>query len=93
MKDCQIIWLPIVRAKLRKFRSERFTPEETFDYISKLIMEVEDMLKNPAIVETYKEEFGVYIGLSRIVINKFRIYYEPVQNCITVVSVLFPGEK
>jgi mRNA-degrading endonuclease RelE of RelBE toxin-antitoxin system len=93
MKDRQIIWLPIVRSKLRQFRSEQFTPEETFDYISQLVLEAEDMLKNPAITMTYKEEFGVYKGLSRIVINKFRIYYEPVQSCITVVSVLFPGEK
>jgi hypothetical protein len=44
-----IIWLPTVRTKLIQFRSERFTPEETFDFIIQVVLEVEDYLKNPVI--------------------------------------------
>jgi len=29
-----VIWTPIVREKLTEFRSKRFTPIETLDYIS-----------------------------------------------------------
>ncbi|OAS21463.1 hypothetical protein [Paenibacillus oryzisoli] len=88
-----IIWLPTVRAKLIQFRSERFTPEETFDFISQVVLEVEDYLMNPIIGKTYMEEFGEYKGITRIVVKKFRIYFEQVDGVFTIVALLFPGEK
>lgn len=39
------------------------------------------------------EEMGDYRGITRIVINKFRFYYEQVDDDITIVAVLFPGEN
>lgn len=33
-----VVWLPSVRNKLLQFRSERFTPEETFDYIAQFML-------------------------------------------------------
>lgn len=64
MNTRSIIWLPTVRAKLIQFRSERFTPEETFDFISQVVLEVEDYLKNPIIGRAYTEEFGEYRGIT-----------------------------
>ncbi|MHA6480983.1 GNAT family N-acetyltransferase [Paenibacillus sp. strain BS8-2] len=60
MNDRNIIWLPSVRSKLIQFRSDRFTPEETLDFISQLVLEAEDFLGNPVIGKTYREELGVY---------------------------------
>lgn len=71
MNSYKIIWTPIVRDKLLEFRSERFTPEETFDYISQIILETEDLLKNPVIGKTYTEEFGKFKGITRIVVMGF----------------------
>lgn len=88
-----IIWAPTVRTKLIQFRSERFTPEETYDFISQVVLEVEDYLKNPVVGKSYTEEFGEYRGVTRIVIRKFRIYFEQMDDALTIVAVLFPGEK
>jgi len=71
-----VIWPPNVREKLLQYRSVHFTPEETMDFIFKLILDIEELLKNDFVGHTYTEEFGVYKGLSRIVIKKFRIYYK-----------------
>lgn len=62
-----VIWTPVVRKKIIEFRSERFTPEETLNFISQIIIETEELLKNPIIGKTYTEEFGKYRGISRIV--------------------------
>ncbi|WP_198285821.1 hypothetical protein [Thermobacillus composti] len=62
-----ILWPPAVRSKLSQFRSERFSPEETFDFISQLILETEAVLTNPIIGKAYTEENGTYVGLSRVV--------------------------
>lgn len=67
-----ILWPPAVRSKLSQFRSERFSPEETFDFISQLILETEAV---------------------RIVVKRFRIYFEQRENEVWIVAVLFPGEK
>ena len=34
MKSTAVIWTEPVREKLRAFRSEHFTVEETFDYVA-----------------------------------------------------------
>ncbi|WP_407270387.1 hypothetical protein [Radiobacillus sp. PE A8.2] len=65
MYDRNVIWSPVVREKLTQFRSERFTPEETLDFISNFIIETEDLLKNRIIGKTYTEEFGKYKGITR----------------------------
>lgn len=92
MGPCNVIWTPVVREKLIKFRSERFTPEETLNYISQIIIKTEDLLKNPIIGKTYTEEFGKYKGISRIVVKKFKIYYKQIDDDIVIIGLLFPGE-
>ena len=47
MKVRQIIWPGPVRNKLLAFRSERFTSEETHDYIVQIILETESLLRIP----------------------------------------------
>lgn len=49
MECRKVIWTPAVREKLIEFRSLRFTTEETYDYISQLVLETEDILRNPLI--------------------------------------------
>lgn len=93
MESRNVIWLPVVRDKLVQFRSVRFTPEETFDFISQLVLEIEDQLKNPVIGRTYTEEYGKYKGISRIVLKKFQIYFQQINNELIIIAVLFPGEN
>ncbi|MFM1655828.1 hypothetical protein ACI7RC_27625 [Brevibacillus sp. B_LB10_24] len=88
-----VLWSPAVRNKLSQFRSERFSPEETFDFISQLILETEGLLSNPILRKAFKEEDGTYAGVSRIVIKRFRVYFEQHENEIRIIAVLFPGEK
>ncbi|MFF3022667.1 hypothetical protein ACFVRR_08380 [Gottfriedia sp. NPDC057948] len=59
-----VIWPLSVRNKLTQYRSIRFTPEETFDFISQLVLETEDLLKNEVIGKAYTEEYGNYNGIS-----------------------------
>jgi plasmid stabilization system protein ParE len=92
MKSRKIVWLPVVRDKLVQFRSIRFTPEETFDFISQLVLETEDLLRNPVLGKAYTEEFGKYKGISRIIVKKFRVYYQEINNEIIILAILFPGE-
>lgn len=75
MNDRNVVWLPSVRSKLLQFRNERFTPEETLLY-----METERLLKNPVLGRTYTEEAGDYKGVSRVLIRKFRVYFEQIQQ-------------
>ena len=93
MNSRNVIWSTNVRGKLIQFRSIRYTPEETFDFISQLILEIEDLLKNKVIGRAYTEEFGKYKGISRIIVKKFRIYFEQINNDIIIVAILFPGEN
>lgn len=88
-----VLWSPAVRNKLSQFRSERFSPEETFDFISQLILETDAVLSNPLLSKAYTEEGGTYAGLSRIVMKRFRIYFEQLEHEVLIVAVLFPGEK
>lgn len=76
MKSKRIIWPVPIREKLLTFRSEHFTAEETYDYLIQFIFEVEDLLLNPVLGKTYREESGEYKGIQRLVNRKFRIYYE-----------------
>ena len=73
-------------------RSPHFTPQETFDFIVQIILESEDLLLNPTLSKTYTEEFGQYKGISRILVRKFRVYYEHIENDIVVLAIKFPGE-
>lgn len=93
MSDRNIVWLPSVRNKLIKYRNYRFTPDETLVYISQIVLEIESLLKNPILGRTYTEEVGDYRGVSRVLVKKFRIYYQQVHNDIVIVAILFPGEK
>lgn len=93
METRNVIWTPAVRQKLIRFRSSRFTPEETLDFISQLVLETQDFFKNPLIGKAYTEEFGKYKGISRIVIKKFQIYFKQVNNDIVIIAILFPGEN
>lgn len=92
MSDRKVIWSPAVMEKLTLFRSNKFTPEETLDYISQFILNTEDILENDIIGKSYTEEFGKYKGISRIVIKKFRVYYTFIGKDVIVLAVLFPGE-
>jgi hypothetical protein len=58
MNSRKVVWLSLVRDKLVQYRSKRFTPEETFDFISQFVLETEDLLKNPVLGKVYTEEFG-----------------------------------
>jgi len=93
MSSRTIIWLPRVKRKIVQYRSVRFSPEETYDYIAQTVLEVEALLSNPILSRSYMEEMGDYRGITIVVINKFRFYYEQVDNDITIVAVLFPGEN
>ncbi|MCP3775533.1 hypothetical protein NLX71_19870 [Paenibacillus sp. MZ04-78.2] len=93
MKKNQVVWPEPIIEKLRSFRGEHFTSEETYNFIAKLVMEVEDLLLNPVIGLTYVEEFGEFQGFSRAIIRKFRIYYQTIENQLVVIAILFPGER
>lgn len=88
-----IVWSPTVRKKLVQFRSEHFSPEETFDFISQVVLETEALVSNPILGKAYTEESGPYKGISRVIIRKFRIYYEQHDHEVLITAVLFPGEK
>jgi hypothetical protein len=75
MNGLNIIWTPAVMGKLIQFRSERFTPEETLDFIFQLILETEELLGTDVIGKSYTEEIGKYKGISRIVVKRFRVYH------------------
>ncbi|MBU9711857.1 hypothetical protein [Evansella tamaricis] len=79
--------------KLTLFRSKRFTPEETFDFITQFILETEDILGNDIIGKSYIEEFGKYKGISRVIIKKFRVYYKLIDKEVVFLAVVFPGEN
>ena len=81
-----------VRNKLFSYKSQHFTVEETRSFLTKWILGVEEMLLNPVISRTYTEEYGDYKGISRIVINKFKVYYEYFEDDIVIVAVKFPRE-
>jgi len=93
MKSTAVIWTEPVREKLRAFRSEHFTVEETFDYVAQLILEAEDLLLNLILSRSYTEEFGKFKGFSWVVVKNFRIYFQVIEQDIVITAILFPGEQ
>lgn len=93
MKVRQVIWATPVREKLLSFRSEHFSPEETYDYIVSIVIELEDLLLNPVFGRGYIEETGEYAGFMRLVIRKFRFYVECIADEAIIVAVKNPGEN
>ena len=91
--DRNVIWSIAVRDKLLRFKGERFTTEETLEFITHLILETDEILKNVVVGQTYTEEFGKYAGISRIMVKKFRIYYKKEENNFYILAILFRGEK
>lgn len=89
----QIIWPTPIRRKLLAFRSYHFTPDETLDFITQFIMETQDILSNLVISRYYTEEHGDFKGISRIVIRKFKVYFEISGNDVVILAVKFPGES
>lgn len=87
-----IIWLPSVKKRLLHFRSEHFTPEETLNFIRALVLDTERLLGDKLIHQAYTEEFGRYKGFSRIVIKKFRIYYDRNNVHVIILAILYPGQ-
>lgn len=92
MEKQTVLWPELIRKKLLSFRSEYFSAEETHDFIIQLILETEDLLLNTVLSQTYTEEHGQYKGVSRIVIMKFRIFFEQVNSDIIILGLKFPGE-
>lgn len=93
MIDKRINWTPTAIATLKEFRSLRFTPQETLDYISQLILETDFLLSSGLISHYYIEQVGKYKGLHRIVVKGFRIYYEINEHEFTVLAILFPRQN
>lgn len=60
--------------------------------LHKLMFETEDLLSNPVLTRGFVEEYGKYQGYFRIVIRKFKIYYEISDNEIIIQGALFPGQ-
>lgn len=93
MKVKEVTWPEPIIKKLFTSQSEHFTSEESYDYIVQLILETEDKLLNPVLGKTYIEEYGEYSCFSRILVNKFRIYFKVTSDTLIIVAVLFPGEQ
>jgi hypothetical protein len=58
-----------------------------------LVLEIENILSNPLISKTYTEEFGKFARISRVVIKKFKIYYEIGNSDVVIISIVSPGEN
>ncbi len=93
MSEVRVLWPKPVQDKLFSFESRNFTKEVTLRYLTNLILQVENILLNPVLSKTYTEEYGIYQGVSRIVVNKFKFYYEPYDKDIIILAVKFPGES
>ncbi|WP_449354650.1 hypothetical protein ACUL41_17325 [Virgibacillus natechei] len=84
-----IIWLPKVKKKLFEYRSKHFASEETFDFISTIIIETEELLKNPFVSKTYTEEFGEFKGVSRVLVRKLTFYFERDKDNMSLLQYYF----
>lgn len=93
MKANEVVWPNPIIHKLRAYRNERFTAEETYDYIIQLIMETEELLLNPIFGRAYIEESGEYKGFARIIVRKWRIYSIMSGSDIIISAVMYPGEN
>jgi hypothetical protein len=50
-----------------------------------------ELLKSTILGRTYIEEAGDYIGVSRVLVKKIRVYFKHIHNDIVFVTILFPG--
>jgi len=88
MKSDQVLWTNSTKEKLMDFHSDHFTADETYHYIVDLILETEALLLNPVLGRTYQEEVGEFKDLFRVVVRKFKIYYQMAGTDIVVLAVL-----
>ena len=93
MNKTRVIWPKPVQNKIFSYHSKHFTIEETRRFLANWILEAEKNLLNPIISKTYTEEYGEYKGVSRIIVNKFKVYYECYGDDIVIVAVKFPGKN
>ncbi|RKQ34330.1 type II toxin-antitoxin system RelE/ParE family toxin [Oceanobacillus halophilus] len=89
----KVYWSESAERKMLTYESKYFTIVETRSYIAYLMNSIENILLNPHLSTRYTEEQGKYKGLSRVVFNKFKIYYEKLDNQIIIVAIKFPREK
>lgn len=89
----RVFWSESAENKIRNFRSDYYTMEETRDFVTLLMYEVESLLLNPFLSKRYVEEKGKYKGISRAVLRKFRIYYKRIDGKILIMAIKYPGEK
>ncbi len=89
----RVVWSESAENKAVHYKGEHFSFEETRCFIAQLMIDVEEQLLNPFISKRYTEQLGEYKGISRIVIQKVRIYYEVVNDKIIILAIKFPGEK
>lgn len=89
----KVIWPTPIKSKLFSFYSEHFTPKETRRYLGFLIVRTEDLLLNETVSVRFKEDTGKYKGISRIVIDRFKIYYKRTNNEIIIIGIKFPREN
>ncbi|MBP1968518.1 plasmid stabilization system protein ParE [Virgibacillus natechei] len=83
----KVVLSALARDKLKRYKSEYYTEDETREYLRKLSTELESLLLNPFPSKRYLEEQGKYKGVSRIVLHKFIFYYEKVDDEIIVLAV------
>ncbi len=93
MSKVRVLWPKHVQDKILSYQSKHFTDEETHQYIISWILQVDNLLLNPVLSKTYTEEYGTYKGVSRIVVNKLKVYYERHDDDIVILAVIFPGEE
>jgi hypothetical protein len=93
MSERQVVWPKPIRKKLLSFHNPHFASEENLDFISQFVLEVEQTLKNAVVSRYYIEEYGEFQGVSRIVIRKFKVYFEVVRDIVIIRAVKFPLEN
>lgn len=91
MNKVRVLWPKPVQDKLFSYESTHFTKAVTRRYLTNLVLQTENLLLNPVLSKTYTEEYGFYQGVSRIVVNKFKVYYERHDEDIIILAVKFPG--
>ncbi|MBS4030903.1 MAG: type II toxin-antitoxin system RelE/ParE family toxin [Clostridiales bacterium] len=93
MNQIRVLWPKPVQDKLFSYESRHFTKEVTQRYLTGLVLQFENILLNHILSKTYTEEYGVYQGVSRIVVSKFKVYYERHNEDIIILAIKFPGEN
>ena len=93
MTSRRVIWPSPIRMKLLSFESIHFTSDETLDFIAHFVLETEQALLNPVISQYYTEDHGEFQGVSRIVIRKFKVYFELIGYDAVILAIKFPRES